>query len=50
MMMPAAEMIHSVRFALVDGEGRVRSYYDGMDSELAQKILPDVRALLREEG
>ena len=44
------QMIHSVRFALVDGEGRVRSYYDGTDPELAQNILPDVRALLREDG
>ena len=44
------QMIHSVRFALVDGQGRVRSYYDGTEPELAQKILPDVRALLREEG
>jgi len=42
------QIMHSLRFALVDRKGQVRAYYDGTDPELAEKLLPDVKALLRE--
>lgn len=42
------QIMHSLRFALVDRKGRVRAYYDGTDAELADRLLPDVRRLLQE--
>jgi protein SCO1 len=39
---------HSVRFVLVDREGRIRAYYDGSRSDLAKQLLPEIQALLRE--
>ncbi len=42
------QIMHSLRFALVDRKGRVRAYYDGMDPDLPKKLLPELRALLRE--
>ena len=36
---------HSVRFALVDAEGRIRGYYDGVEPGLVDKILPDLATL-----
>lgn len=39
---------HSVRFVVVDGEGIMRSYHDGTDPEVVQKLLMDIGALLRE--
>ena len=42
------QIMHSLRFALVDRKGQVRAYYDGTDPELADKLLPDVKALLKE--
>ena len=39
---------HSTRFVLVDREGRIRAYYDGSSEDIAEQLLPDIRALLRE--
>jgi len=43
------QIMHSLRFALVDQSGTVRAYYDGTDPNVAGKVLPDVGALLREK-
>lgn len=42
------QIMHSLRFALVDRKGRVRAYYDGTDPGMAKKLLPDLRMLLKE--
>ncbi len=42
------QIMHSLRFALVDRQGRVRAYYDGTDPGLAKKLLPDMKMLLKE--
>ena len=39
---------HSTRFVLVDREGRIRAYYDGSGENIAEQLLPDIQALLRE--
>jgi len=39
---------HSQRFVVVDGEGRLRSYYDLNEEELIPKLLMDIGALMRE--
>ncbi len=36
---------HSIRFALVDGQGRVRGYYSMTDDRFEQSILRDLRRL-----
>ena len=41
--------IHSTKVALVDGEGIIRAYYDGLDIETPQHLLTDITALMREE-
>jgi|SRR6185312_2102634 len=43
---PTAEpILHSTRFALVDGQGRVRGYYEAFDEESMKKMERDLRAL-----
>ncbi|HEV7504511.1 MAG TPA: SCO family protein [Thermoanaerobaculia bacterium] len=43
---PTAEpILHSTRFALVDGQGRVRGYYEAFDEESMKKMARDLRAL-----
>jgi protein SCO1/2 len=42
------QVIHSLRFTLVDRAGRVRGYYNGDDPESLRRLLPDVDRLLRE--
>ena len=44
-----AQILHSLRVALVDRKGQVRAYYNGADPELADDLLPDVERLLREK-
>ena len=39
---------HSTRLMLVDKDGMIRSYHDGNDPEVIQKVLTDVGSLLRE--
>jgi protein SCO1/2 len=46
---PAPEpILHSTRFVLVDGQGRIRGYYDGFDKESVAKLKDDVRTLAEE--
>jgi protein SCO1/2 len=40
--------IHSSRFVVVDREGWIRSFPDGNDPEVVQKLLMDIGDLLRE--
>lgn len=40
------EVMHSDRFVLVDGEGRIRAYYTGSDLD-PEQVLRDIRHLLR---
>ena len=42
------QIMHSLRYALVDKKGRVRAYYDGTDPGLPKKLLPDLMVLLKE--
>jgi protein SCO1/2 len=45
---PAPEpILHSTRFVLVDGQGRIRGYYDGFDEESVKKLKQDVETLAR---
>ena len=41
-------IVHSNRFALVDGENRIRGYYDSFDRAEMDRLLDDVRSLLKE--
>ena len=40
--------LHSTRFIVIDREGWIRSFQDGNDPELVQKLLLDIGDLLRE--
>lgn len=44
------QILHSLRFALVDRAGQVRGYYNGDDPESLRRLLPDVDRLLREDA
>ena len=44
----AGQILHSLRFALVDTRGRLRRYYDGTDPQLGDRLLPDVKRLAEE--
>jgi protein SCO1/2 len=41
---------HSTRFALVDREGRIRGYYDGLDEKQVERLRADADILLKEEA
>ncbi len=43
-------ILHSSRFVLVDRQGRVRGYYDGLDESLRPRLDRAVRHLLDEPG
>ncbi len=45
---PAGQILHTLRFALVDKSGRVRGYFDGTDPALSERIVPAVARLLGE--
>jgi len=36
---------HSTRFVVVDGQGRIRGYYDTSEPSAIQKVIADLRAL-----
>jgi len=38
-------ILHSTRFVLVDGEGTIRGYYDGMEQPPVDVLEKDARAL-----
>ena len=42
------KMLHSTKIAMVDGQGRVRGYYNGTDADLLARVLPDLGDLMRE--
>lgn len=46
---PADLFLHSTRFVLVDGEGRVRGWFDGEKDESKEKIIRAVKKLQREK-
>lgn len=39
-------ILHSSRFVLVDGQARIRGYYDSQDAEALQRLRRDVKMLL----
>lgn len=41
-------VFHSSKFALVDGDGRIRGYYDGVQSGEVSELFRDVALLLKE--
>ena len=41
---------HSVRFVLVDQQGRIRAYYDGTETETPERVYSDIQTLLAEEA
>lgn len=43
------QFIHTQLFALVDKQTRVRGIYDGLNEEEIQKLLKDIKGLLREK-
>ena len=45
---PDGTPAHSSRIVLVDGEGWLRGYQDGLDPEAVQKLMVDIGELLRE--
>ncbi|HEX7186481.1 MAG TPA: SCO family protein [Thermoanaerobaculia bacterium] len=40
-------ILHSTRFVLVDGEGRIRGYYEAFDEESVERLERDLKALAR---
>ena len=40
---------HSVRFVLVDQQGRIRAYYDGTETETPERVFSDIQMLLAEQ-
>jgi len=44
----ATDFIHSDRFILVDRKGRIRGFYNGTDKKQVEKLIADIRKLLRE--
>ncbi len=42
-------IIHSNRFVLVDRENRIRGFYDSFDDDDIDRLLSDVRAVLKEK-
>ncbi len=41
-------LFHSDRFVLVDGDGRIRGYYGGMDSDALVRLVADLLSLAEE--
>jgi protein SCO1/2 len=42
------DFIHSDRLVLVDGKGRIRGYYSGTDPDEVDKLIKDIKIILRE--
>jgi protein SCO1/2 len=43
------DFIHDKHFVLVDGQGRIRGFYDGLDAEAVKKLNTDIATLLKEK-
>ncbi|RMD86072.1 MAG: SCO family protein [Calditrichaeota bacterium] len=39
------EILHSIKFVLVDQKGQIRGYYNGTEKELVENILHDIKKL-----
>jgi protein SCO1/2 len=46
----ALSIVHGVLVVLVDGEGRIRGYYDSSDAEALERLVRDARQLQTEHG
>ena len=44
------DFIHDKHFSLVDGYGRIRGLYDGLDTTDVQRLINDINTLLKENG
>lgn len=44
----AETILHSSKFALVDGEGQIRGYYDSTSGESMKQLIEHAKALIRE--
>ena len=42
---PEEPILHSTRFVVVDGKGRIRGFYSGTEAEAQKKLIDDVRRL-----
>lgn len=47
---PEGRFLHSTKMVLVDGDGFVRGYFDGVDPAAVGKVMAAIRALRREAG
>jgi protein SCO1/2 len=43
-------IVHATRFALVDRDGRIRGYYDGLNSEALGRLKAEIRKLLEDNS
>lgn len=43
-------LTHSTRFILIDGQSRIRGYYDTSDRDSIPKLVSDIHALLRQSS
>lgn len=43
------DFIHDNHYVLVDGDGRVRGFYDGLKMEEVNKLISDINTLLKEQ-
>ncbi|HRO74865.1 MAG TPA: SCO family protein [Crocinitomicaceae bacterium] len=44
-----SDFIHTNNFVLIDGQGRIRGYYDGTNSDEVKQLITDIRTLKNEE-
>jgi protein SCO1/2 len=44
---PAEPIVHSTRFVLVDGQGRIRGYYGMDDGDALDRLKTDAKGLLK---
>lgn len=44
------DFVHTQNFALIDTLGRIRGFYDGTDSVEIDKLILDIRELMKESG
>lgn len=44
---PEEPILHSTRFVLIDGEARIRGYYDAFDPEALERLVSDAQLLAR---
>ncbi len=44
------DFIHDKQYSLVDGYGRIRGFYDGLDQKSIDKLISDINLLLKESN